>query len=183
MNKHKRKKYAKRKILLYAIYPSPGINQSILPHTLGIKPITFAGTYEEAVEIINKKIFLNHYKHYMLWCALKGYKEEYDEEHWKEYGSTVLFGETPTKNLEDEFVVEELYYTVDSIAAFIRMFTNSVPLFLPHEILEETINYICNNDITEDKLDPYLKALVEVDPKAKEKVKEAFEKISRVEKE
>ena len=84
--------------------------------------LTITSTKKEAIEYGYQFLKIKHYDHYNRWCELKGFSPS-SEQAWFRYFMNVL-----TIEEKSQYAVAKRKYTVDTLAAIMRMFGGCTPL-------------------------------------------------------
>ena len=113
-------------------------------------------TKEEALEYINKLIYLEHKDDFDSWCFYQNIPDEDKPNHWIEYFETRI-----PKEIKSQYVYYKMIYTDSETAALIRMFCKCAPIGCSFDMKEEVA---------------YLNAKKSID----EKLKEAFGSIQDI---
>lgn len=118
----------KRKIKLYLVFSQSN------PEEL----VTILTKKSDIDEYIERRILLDNYEHYKMWCELKGLDIN-SLENEKEYVYNHIEYSDDEEINKYTFCMRKVYYSIDNIASSLRMFYNCIPVGCTYEDKNEFI--------------------------------------------
>lgn len=172
-------------IILYGIFEKkdPDFSGPSTPHPSPIElmqhytPVTIAPTREDAMKVIDKLIYFNHFDHFALWCDSHGYTDTcaWTYPSWTQYKRDVLTLDT-IKTESEKYSAFALTYSRKDISSIIRMFSHCEPLLLPYEKDVELQAYLNRTPI----LSGHLASIIAADTVDGAKIKNAITQIQKI---
>lgn len=128
--------FKRNKITLYFVFKD--IKDTI--------PVTILNKLSDIDEYINRRILVDNYTHFKLWCELHNYNPE-DKSAMEEYIQSILSGLTIDDLKQYDFVVKKAVYDPNRLSSLLRMFYSCVPVGCSWEQPSEVIytNILYNN--------------------------------------
>ena len=134
-----------KKIYLYLVFEKD--NQDSL--------VTILDDKKQISEYINRRILIDNYEHYLMWCDLR-------KLDFKNSENELLYINTLLDSNEEvlskyTYIVKKVYYKRDKIASILRMFNKCVPLGCSYEnafelpYIKEYIEFIKNKEDKKDE--------------------------------
>lgn len=103
-------------------------------------------TKKEAEEYINKRLYIENYKHYCSWCELKGFIQ--DNYSWNYYKKTVI---------NNNYFYTKSKVNYNTLSGLLRIFYGCTPLGCSFDTLaEQTATIFRNSEELEDMIENYL---------------------------